>query len=155
MRLEPRTFVVLGDSEAALSAIDSLKQVFAGKIIVITQSPFGMFENIDVLRRKMRPLTRNEVYYVDEDFFDRNEIDLRQNQVEHIDVDERLLYLKGEKKPLEYDRILIAWGSHKAKLEKQYSNAHYLEDRHAHAKCHNELVKANKIVVLGKTLEAY
>ena len=72
MRLEPRTFVVLGDSEAALSAIDSLKQVFAGKIIVITQSPFGMFENIDVLRRKMRPLTRNEVYYVDEDFFDRN-----------------------------------------------------------------------------------
>ena len=116
MRLEPRTFVVLGDSEAALSAIDSLKQVFAGKIIVITQSPFGMFENIDVLRRKMRPLTRNEVYYVDEDFFDRNEIDLRQNQVEHIDVDERLLYLKGEKKPLEYDRILIAWGSHRAKL---------------------------------------
>ena len=70
-------------------------------------------------------------------------------------MDERLLYLKGEKKPLEYDRILIAWGSHRAKLEKQYSNAHYLEDRHAHAKCHNELVKANKIVVLGKTLEAY
>lgn len=35
-RIDPRVFVVLGDSEAALSAIDSLRILFAGKIIVIT-----------------------------------------------------------------------------------------------------------------------
>ena len=31
----------------------------------------------------------------------------------------------------------------------------YLEDRQAHARCHNELIKAKTVVVLGGTLEAY
>lgn len=31
----------------------------------------------------------------------------------------------------------------------------YLEDRHSHARCHNELLKAKQIVVMGGTFEAY
>jgi thioredoxin reductase len=30
-----------------------------------------------------------------------------------------------------------------------------LEDRHSHARCHNELLKAKTIVVMGGTLEAF
>lgn len=37
----------------------------------------------------------------------------------------------------------------------EYSNVYYLEDRFAHAKCHNEILKAKCIVVMGGTFEAY
>lgn len=43
--IDPRTFIILGDSETALSAIDALRTNFTGKIIVVPTSPFGSFEN--------------------------------------------------------------------------------------------------------------
>lgn len=58
-------------------------------------------------------------------------------------------------KKIPYDKILIAWGSEKKKLKDSYSNVFYLEDRQAHARVHNELLKAKQVVVLGGTLEAY
>ena len=55
--------------------------------------------------------------------------------------------------------MLIAWGSQKNKLgiseEKKYSNIYYIEDRHSHAKVHNEILKAKSIVVMGGTFEAF
>jgi len=50
---------------------------------------------------------------------------------------------------------LIAWGSDKSKLRQNYSNVHYIEDRFSHAKLHNDLIKANQVVVLGNSLEAF
>lgn len=50
---------------------------------------------------------------------------------------------------------MIAWGSYKKRLGKEYSNVYYLEDRHSHARCHNEMLKAKSIVVMGGTFEAY
>ena len=50
---------------------------------------------------------------------------------------------------------MIAWGSNKPRLSKEYSNVYYLEDRHSHARCHNELLKAKCIVVMGGSFEAY
>jgi thioredoxin reductase len=50
---------------------------------------------------------------------------------------------------------MIAWGSYKKRLNKEYSNVFYLEDRHSHARCHNELLKAKTIVIMGGTFEAY
>jgi thioredoxin reductase len=51
---------------------------------------------------------------------------------------------------------MIAWGAYKQRLgSKEYSNVFYLEDRHSHARCHNELIKAKTIVVMGGTFEAY
>jgi len=40
-RIDPRTFIVLGDTETALAAIDGLRTSFTGEIILITTSPFG------------------------------------------------------------------------------------------------------------------
>ena len=51
--------------------------------------------------------------------------------------------------------MLIAWGAHKKRLKQEYQNVFYLEDRQAHAKCHNEILRANCIVVMGNTFEAY
>jgi hypothetical protein len=39
--IDPRTFVVLGDSDAALSVIDALRSNFTGRIVVVPSSPFG------------------------------------------------------------------------------------------------------------------
>lgn len=51
---------------------------------------------------------------------------------------------------------MIAWGAYKKRLGSQeYSNVFYLEDRHSHARCHNEIIKAKTIVVMGGTFEAY
>lgn len=51
--------------------------------------------------------------------------------------------------------MLIAWGSTKKRMAKEYSNVHYLEDRYAHARCHNALLKAKTVCILGQTFEAY
>jgi len=51
--------------------------------------------------------------------------------------------------------MLIAWGAYKKRLSKDYSNVFYLEDRYSHAKCHNEIIKAKKIVVMGSTMDAF
>ena len=51
--------------------------------------------------------------------------------------------------------MLVAWGAYKKRLTKDYSNVFYLEDRYSHAKAHNEILKADKIVVLGTTMDAF
>lgn len=50
--IDPRTFVILGDSETTLAAIDALRASYTGRIIVISPSAFGQFENTDILNKK-------------------------------------------------------------------------------------------------------
>jgi len=40
-KIDPRTFVVLGDSEAALAALDALRMGFTGNVVCIPSSTFG------------------------------------------------------------------------------------------------------------------
>lgn len=40
-KIDPRTYIVLGDSETALSAVDALRTSFTGEIILISMSPYG------------------------------------------------------------------------------------------------------------------
>lgn len=44
--IDPRVFVVLGDNETALAAIDALRTCFTGRIIMIPSSTFGAFQNV-------------------------------------------------------------------------------------------------------------
>lgn len=55
----------MGDSETALSAIDALRTNFTGRIVVIPSSPYGSFENTDILNKKFSPINKNEVYMVE------------------------------------------------------------------------------------------
>jgi len=63
--------------------------------------------------------------------------------------------VKGYHDELGFDKLLLAWGSGKKRLDGEFSNVFYLEDRYAHAKCHNELLRAKTVVVMGSTIEAY
>ncbi len=153
--IDPRTFVIIGDSEAAIAAVDALRTSFAGNIVLIPQSPFGQFENLDVLRRKFSPLSKNEVFYLDDDYMNRANIKVVPGIIKFIDVDKKEIEVKGYHEKLEFEKVLLAWGSAKKRLDKEFSNVFYLEDRQAHARCHNELLKAKTIVVLGGTIEAY
>ena len=54
--IDPRTFVVLGDSDTALAAVDALRASFTGKVVVVPSSPYGQFENTDILTRKFSPI---------------------------------------------------------------------------------------------------
>ena len=85
-QIDPRTFVVVGDSEAALSVVDTLRTNFTGKIVLIPTSPFGAFENQDILVRKFHPLQKNEVFLVEPDFFERADIEVCPGTIQQINI---------------------------------------------------------------------
>lgn len=66
-----------------------------------------------------------------------------------------MVQLKGQNEQMQYDKILLAHGSYKKRLNAEFSNAFYLEDRQSHARVHNEILKAKQITIMGSTLEAY
>lgn len=94
--IDPRTFVILGDSETALSAIDALRTNFTGRIVIVPMSPYGSFENNDILYRKFSPINKNESYMVEEDYLDRANIDVIKGDVKSIDFNNKTLYIKGQ-----------------------------------------------------------
>jgi hypothetical protein len=49
--IDPRCFVILGDNETALAAIDALRTSFTGRIILVPSSNYGAFENTDIMKR--------------------------------------------------------------------------------------------------------
>ena len=49
--IDPRTFVILGDNETSLAAIDALRTNFTGRIVVIPCNNYGSFENVDIMKR--------------------------------------------------------------------------------------------------------
>ena len=92
---------------------------------------------------------------MEQDFLDKANIKVVKGNVANIDYEKKTIKVRGLAKPIDYDKCLFAVGSSKKRLAKEYSNVHYLEDRHAHAKCHNAIIKAKSIMVLGHTFEAY
>lgn len=71
-----------------------------------------------------------------------------------IDIKGKKISVAGYRAPIFFDKILVAWGAEKVKLQQSYSNVHYIEDRFSHAKIHNQLIKSKQVVVLGNTIEA-
>lgn len=83
--VDPRRIVVMGDSETALAAVDGLRTSYAGEIVLISTSPYGQFENMDVLRRKFGPLSKNEVYYVEDGFFEAANVRVMKGELKAFD----------------------------------------------------------------------
>ena len=92
---------------------------------------------------------------VEEDYLDRANVDVVKGEVKGIDLTKNLLFVKGHSEPIQFDKVLVAWGSQKKRLNKEYSNVYYLEDRHSHARAHNEILKAKSILIMGGTFEAF
>jgi len=96
-KIDPRTFVVLGDSESALAALDALRMNFTGNIICIPTSSYGQFENTDILKRKLTPLSKNETFLTDLDFLDRANIMVLKGDIKSIDKTKKIIKVKGFK----------------------------------------------------------
>jgi hypothetical protein len=82
--IDPRVFVILGDSETALSAVDALRTNFTGKIVVVPSSNYGNFENTDILNKTFTPIAKNECYYVEDDYLDRANVEVIKGEVKNI-----------------------------------------------------------------------
>ena len=89
--LDPRVYVIIGDSPTALSAVDALRSNFTGNIVLIPQSQYGAFENTDAMVRKFKPLTNNEVFLEEDDFLDRANVTVIRGKVKFIDIDQKFL----------------------------------------------------------------
>ena len=135
--------------------MDALRQCFTGEILNIPCSDVGQYENTDAMKRNFRPLKPNEAFFVDEDFLDRANIRVVKDKIMAINKKEKWIKLSGEPKPVKFDKILVAWGAEKRKFDKKYENVYYLKDRFSHAKVHNELLKAKRIMIYGFTLDAF
>ena len=138
-----------------MAAVDALRQAFTGTIVLFTMSQYGQFENPDILKKKFTNLTRFETFVTDLDFLDQAKVNVIRGGVEKIDWQKRQIYMKSRKERLDYDKLLVAWGSHKRRLAQEYSNAFYLEDRLSHTKCSEALRQAKSVVILGGTMDAY
>lgn len=109
--IDPRIYVVLGDNETALAAIDALRTSFTGRIIMVPCTTFGAFQNVGVMKRDLSPLTKNQAYLVEADWLDRANVDIMKGNVRFIDVKNRKMAITGYAKPIEFDRLLVAWGA--------------------------------------------
>lgn len=107
--------------------------------------------------RKFSPIHKNEVFLVEEDYLDRANVDVIKGEIKSIDLAKNKITIKGIRDPIPYDKVLIAWGSNKSRIVpmEKFSNVYYIEDRHSHARVHNEILKAKSILIMGGTFEAY
>jgi hypothetical protein len=114
--IDPRVFVILGDNETSLAAIDALRSCFTGRIIVIPTGKYGSFENTDIMRRQIGPLSKNQCFLVEDDYLDRANIDIIRGRVNEINIEDRTIKVKGMRKPIKFEKLLVAWGAEKEKL---------------------------------------
>lgn len=99
--LDPRTYVILGDNETALSVIDSLRTSFTGRIILVPcNNQVGSFENLDMMKRYMGPMSKNQCFLVEDDYLDRANVDVIKGELKKIDVNTRTIDIKNHRKPI-------------------------------------------------------
>ena len=114
--VDPRTFVILGDNETALAAIDALRTNFTGRIIMIPCSNFGAFENIEMMKRDLSPQSQKQCYLVENDYLDRANVDVIKGNVKMIDVKNNKMQVSGYRTPIKFDKVLVAWGADRKRL---------------------------------------
>jgi NADH dehydrogenase FAD-containing subunit len=61
-------------------------------------------------------LEKNEVYMVEEDYFNRANVEVIAGDVKTIDLNTKKIIVRGIKNPIDFDKVLIAWGSFKKRL---------------------------------------
>ena len=97
----------------------------------------------------------NESFIVEQDFLDKAKVAVVREGVKKIDWKKKELYFKKGVDKINYDKLLVAWGSHKKRLSKEFSNVHYLEDKISHERCSEAIGQAKTVVIMGGTLDAY
>lgn len=152
--LDPRNIVIIGDSEAAISAIMTLRYSFTGEIYLLPTSHGGSLLNRDVLMRRFYPLRKEETNIIDPDIFNVAAVKIIRSSIHHINHDERIVYLEDQKK-IGYDAIIFAGSALKINPLSKYTNVHQIEDLDTHQKTYNSVLKSKHTCIIGSDFEAF
>ena len=153
--LDPRHFVLIGDTETTVSALDSLKKVFSGKISLINHQTGLDFIDFNKLSKSFFPTKAKHSRWISNDYLEKNKIQLYNDKVVKIDAIDKVITLaSGIKMP--FDKTLIAVGSEIENIFNRYSNSYSLNTVIDHANIHNNLIKKenNNIAVVGNNIRA-
>ena len=148
--LDPRHFVLIGDTETTFGAIDTITKIFSGRISVISHQTGSDFVDFQKLSKSFFPIKAKHSRFLDNDFLKQHKIMHFNDSVKSIDAQKKIITLKsGQKMP--FDKVLIATGSERAKFQGDYKNIYYLNNIIDHAKIHNMIIKnsTNSIVIIG------
>ena len=120
--IDPRTFVVVGDSETALSIVDALRAGYTGRIVLVSISKYGAFENPDVFIRRFSPLKKEDCFIVDDDYLERANVEVVKGDIKTIDFNKNHIVVAGMKQPLPFNKIIMAYGAYKKRLTSGVGN---------------------------------
>ena len=155
--LDPRHIVLIGDTETVVGALNTLRLIFTGKISIITNKGDQHFVDMNKLTKSMFPIRAKHAKFFDNKDLNKMGINVYDEKVHSIDGVKRIISLKNKMK-IPFDKVLIAVGSQREKLEKTYENLFTLQSIRDHANIHNAIIKDNvkSIALIGdnmKTLE--
>jgi nitrite reductase/ring-hydroxylating ferredoxin subunit/thioredoxin reductase len=153
--LDPRHFVLIGDTETTVAAVDSLKKVFSGRISIVNHQTGLDFIDFNKLSKSFFPTKAKHSRWISNQDFEKFKIQLYNDKVTKIDASDKIITLQsGIKMP--FDKVLIAVGSERENMLSRYANCFTLNNVIDHANIHNLLVRKeyNNFAVIGNNLRA-
>ncbi len=153
--LDPRHIVLIGDTETVVGAVNTLRLFFTGKISIITNKSDLHFIDLNKLTKSLFPLRAKHARFFDNKMLDEMGINVYDEKVHYIDGEKRIISLKNKMK-IPFDKVLIAVGSERQKLNKSYNNVFTLQNIQDHANIHNAIIKKDvkSIAIIGENLKS-
>ncbi|MBI2325224.1 MAG: NAD(P)/FAD-dependent oxidoreductase, partial [Chloroflexi bacterium] len=160
MGSSPTRFVIIGNGAAGTYCAEQLRKDDAAcEILMVTDEPYTLYNRVSLPRYLRGVLLEQRVYVRDQEWHDKNRIDLRrETRVTAVDFARKTVLLDpGGDVP--YDRLLVATGGRPNPLRvpgadraKHVFNFQYLDD----AKAMVARIEASKVaVVLGGSFIGY
>lgn len=148
--LDPRHVVLIGDTETIVGALNNLRLFFTGKISIITNKGDQHFVDMNKLTKSMFPLRAKHAKFFDNKEINEMGINIYDEKVHSIDGVKRIITLKNKMK-IPFDKVLIAVGSNRERLDRKYDNLFVLQNIRDHANIHNSIIKDNvkSIALIG------
>jgi nitrite reductase/ring-hydroxylating ferredoxin subunit len=155
--VDPRNYVFIGDNETILGAIETIIRAYTGKITIITNKEDTKFYDFNKLKSSFFPIKSS--YYVKlitDDYLRAYKINKYDNKVSRLDGVNRVITLDNGLK-IPFDKVLIAVGAQRKKVEATDSNIFNLYTIEDHMKIHNVIVKpeTKTIAIISKLLEGF
>jgi NAD(P)H-nitrite reductase large subunit len=156
----PTRFVIIGNGAAGTYCAEQLrKDDVACEILLITDEPYTLYNRVSLPRYLRGVLLEQRVYVRDQEWHEKNRIDLRrETKVAAVDFEHKTVALDpGGERP--YDRLLIATGGRPNPLRvpgsdraKHVFNFQYLDETKAMVA---RIADSKRAVVLGGSFIGY
>jgi len=153
--LDPRHFIIIGDTETAFSCVDTLTKIFSGKISIVSNQNENAFTDINKITKSFFPLKMKQSKFLNKDYLEFFKINLYDEKVVAIDNVKKLVHLSSGNK-LPFDKVLIAVGSsRKGVFQAKHKNTFQLNTIQDHARIHNAIIKPDvkSIALIGGSMK--